>query len=549
MGSKSAERAFTNQNHTNTFRAQEVGPLGRRFFINTRLNVGWSDTDRRSVLEAPTTRILDARTSGGAQKDGGRHSRDVNFAADLDYVRGIHSVRLGTAIDANWYRSDETENYLGTYTFENIAAFDAGRPRSYTRRIGDPNVNYFNLQGAVYIQDDIRVRRSLSVTPGVRVETQTHIKGVVVGPRLGATWAPFKDGKTTLRASWGLFYDWLQTNTYEQTIRIDGFRQQEINIANPSYPEPPLTIAGVTPADRYLLDPALGHPRNSRVSGGVDYAFSQRYRVNATYRYIRGEGMFRGLNLNAPVNGLRPSPEFGNVIQVVGDGRMRQHAWNFGGQTNFPQELGRTAKRWDFRRFNFFGNYTLAWSDNNTDGPFSVPATGSLDSEWGNANSHAKHRFFGGFLTQAFRDVSLQLNVNGHLGTAYGMQTGFDDNGDLIFNDRPAGSGEEYPPDRSNLDAEHVLGVFVHVRPVDSAAPGHPVRTRSGRHAHGDDGDAARSGTLPDGAERGHLQPDEPHELHGLQRSADVALLSAANLVTDGASHSHRHEFAVLRQP
>ena len=118
---------------------------------------------------------------------------------------------------------------------------------------------------------------------------------------------------------------------------------------------------------------------------------------------------------------------------------MRQHVWNFGGQTNFPQELGRTARRWDFRRFNFFGNYNLAWSENNTDGAFSVPATGDLDLEWGNAFSHAKHRFNGGFLTQAFRDLAMQVNINGHLGTAYGIQTGVDDNGDLIFNDRPAG--------------------------------------------------------------------------------------------------------------
>ena len=52
---------------------------------------------------------------------------------------------------------------------------------------------------------------------------------------------------------------------------------------------------------------------------------------------------------------------------------------------------------------------------------------------------HAKHRFNGGFLTQAFRDLAMQVNVNGNLGTAYGIQTGYDDNGDLIFNDRPAG--------------------------------------------------------------------------------------------------------------
>jgi hypothetical protein len=33
----------------------------------------------------------------------------------------------------------------------------------------------------------------------------------------------------------------------------------------------------------------------------------------------------------------------------------------------------------------------------------------------------------------------MQVNINGNLGTAYGIQTGSDDNGDLIFNDRPVG--------------------------------------------------------------------------------------------------------------
>src|SRR5687767_9344363 len=186
-GHDEPDRAFMSENTNNTFRAQEVGPLGRRFFINTRLNVGWSDSERRSAVEKPTVRILDAHTFGGAQKTGGRHSRDVNFASDLDYVRGMHSIRVGTAIDFNSFRSDESDNYLGTYTFESIEAFDAGRPRSYTRRIGEPNVSYLNLQGTVYVQDDIRIRRNLSVTPGIRIETQNHIKGVVAGPRIGAT--------------------------------------------------------------------------------------------------------------------------------------------------------------------------------------------------------------------------------------------------------------------------------------------------------------------------------------------------------------------------
>jgi hypothetical protein len=54
-----------------------------------------------------------------------------------------------------------------------------------------------------------------------------------------------------------------------------------------------------------------------------------------------------------------------------------------------------------------------------------VPATGDLDLEWGSAPGHARHRFNGGFLSQAFRDLSMQVNLNGTLGTTYGMQTGF----------------------------------------------------------------------------------------------------------------------------
>lgn len=238
-GFNEAERAHINENHTHTFRVQEVGPLGRRFFMNTRLNVGWTDWESRSVLEARTITVLDQFSSGGAQKAGGRHSRDVNFGGDLDYVRGTHSVRAGMQIDANWFRSDDTSNYLGTYTFETLDAFNAGRPRSYTQRVGDPNISYFNLQTALYIQDDIRIRRSLTFTPGLRYERQSLFGGNGnLAPRAGLTWAPFKNGKTTLRTSWGVFYDWLQTNTYEQTLRVDGLRQRELNILNPAYPDP-----------------------------------------------------------------------------------------------------------------------------------------------------------------------------------------------------------------------------------------------------------------------------------------------------------------------
>src|SRR5262249_52968276 len=129
------ERAFSTTNHDSELRFQVVGPIGRRTFANTRLAVNWVDTAAHSALEAQTIRIADAATRGGAQRTGGRHPRDVEFGSDIDYVRGINSVRAGVLMDGGHYRADDNTNYLGTYFFTSNDAFVAGLPSTYTRRI------------------------------------------------------------------------------------------------------------------------------------------------------------------------------------------------------------------------------------------------------------------------------------------------------------------------------------------------------------------------------------------------------------------------------
>jgi hypothetical protein len=77
----------------------------------------------------------------------------------------------------------------------------------------------------------MRLRRNLTVSAGLRYEAQTHVddyNGLM--PRVGVTWAPFKSGATTLRSRWGIFHDWLQSGTYEQTLRVDGFHQREVDL-------------------------------------------------------------------------------------------------------------------------------------------------------------------------------------------------------------------------------------------------------------------------------------------------------------------------------
>jgi hypothetical protein len=128
--------------------------------------------------------------------------------------------------------------------------------------------------------------------PRQRTEpAQTHLRDVVnVGPRFGITWAPFKSGKTTIRSSWGIFYDWLSSGTYEQTLRVDGLHQQELIVANPSYPDPG-SMGVIPPLNKYLLGDDLRMAENMRVSAGIDQQIAKNVRIGATYSDIRGKGL------------------------------------------------------------------------------------------------------------------------------------------------------------------------------------------------------------------------------------------------------------------
>jgi hypothetical protein len=440
------ERAYESESANYNVRAQHVGPLGRRFFVNSRVQLGWVDSETRSVVEAPTIRVIDAFTSGGAQQSGGTKTRRINLASDLDYARGRHSVRTGILLDGGWFHSNAFSNYLGTYTFESLEAFEQNRPRSYTRRIGDPTIDYFNLQGGIYVQDDIRVRPNLSLSPGVRVELQTHVADFDnIGPRFGATWSPGTGGRTTLRASAGIFYDWLGTGTYEQTLRVDGFRQRELNIANPTFPE--AGDDGVLPlVNRYLLGD-LDLPRQIRFSGGAERGLTRTSRLGVTWAHMRGTSLRRGENLNAPDGGVRPDPQFANVIRVVSDAQSRLDTINIFFNTSFarppapgaPPFQAASTRRFDWRRGSFTGQYISNWSRNNTDGDFWVSPTGNLDQEWGVAPGEIRHRVIMQLTSQFVRNLTTSWNLQMSSGAPYTLQTGLDDNGDLIFNDRPEG--------------------------------------------------------------------------------------------------------------
>jgi hypothetical protein len=377
--------------------------------------------------------VLDAFNTGGAQVAGGRDALDFEIASDIDYVKGRHSARAGLLVETGHYRSDDVRNATGTFTFASLDDYEANRPTTFTQRTGDPLVEYSHTQFGWYMQDDIRVARSVSLSVGLRHELQSHTDDYWnFAPRLGATWSPRKSGTTTLRGGVGVFYDWYEAQVYEQTLRVDGTRQSDLVVQSPGFPDP---LEGgnavVLPSGRLVQADDLNLPTIVRSNVGVEQMLGKYARANVMYSYGTGSQLFRGRNLNAPLpDGTRPDPASGNVTQVESTARSENHMVHAGFNMNLP-----------WHRTFLFLNYTFAHMRNDTDGPFALPADNyNLTAEWGPAAADIPHRLTGMLNMDLWKGFKLASNFYASSGTPYNITTGYDDNGDTGSNDRPAGT-------------------------------------------------------------------------------------------------------------
>ena len=62
---------------------------------------------------------------------------------ELEFTVGrLHQITAGLSVARCDFHGDEGSNASGTYTFASLAAFEAGRPATFTQRVGDPTYRY-----------------------------------------------------------------------------------------------------------------------------------------------------------------------------------------------------------------------------------------------------------------------------------------------------------------------------------------------------------------------------------------------------------------------
>jgi hypothetical protein len=166
------------------------------------------------------------------------------FSDDLSYTHGRHSFKFGG--DYRFYHlpTIRPQSPYGYYQFNSLVNFLTAKPSSVEMTLPSSTLgrNWRQSMMTAYVQDDIRLRRRLTLNLGVRYERENvpeeahglsanlrdpvHDKQATIGPmysnptnlgfapRLGLAWDPFGDGRTSVRAGFGLYYDPLWSDFY-----------------------------------------------------------------------------------------------------------------------------------------------------------------------------------------------------------------------------------------------------------------------------------------------------------------------------------------------
>jgi hypothetical protein len=424
------DRAFSTSTVEHILRLSDTGLLTSHSVNEFRLQETFQKIESSSATQAPAVIVSGAFSSGGAGVQSGRHTNDLEIADNVDFVAGRHSLRTGILSDIYTYHTRDLQNTLGTFLFPSLAAFIQGLPSTFSERVGAPDVRFNQFDFGWYLQDDIRLRKNYSLSVGLRHEFQSNVGGYAnFAPRIAFAWSPVQT--TVIRAGAGIFYAWVGADTFDQAVRDDGFHMHDLLVLRPGFPNP---FAGglvdPLPPGRTLFDPRLRIPYVEQASLGIQQQMRFGLKLNVNYHFARTVHMLRGHDINAPPpGGTAPDPLAGIVNQIESTGISTFH-------------LVTVSAAQFSRRYGLVATYSWSKATDDNDGPFSLPTNNfNLGADRGPASTDIRHRFYCSFTLNMPKGLAIGNFFRASSAPPYNITTGFDNNQDFVFNDRPAGVG------------------------------------------------------------------------------------------------------------
>ena len=441
--SRQSHRQIFTLNETRVFNSQIVNEA--RFGFN-RIHILFSPNAKLNPLDfnirngvTEAIGLPQISVGGGGINMGGpagfpQGRSDTTFVGSdtLSYLHGNHSFKFGGELRR--FYNNNTARDTGTFTFSNTAAFLLGNANGFTVTLGD--VSPAIAQGALglFAQDNYKVRPNLTLELGLRwdwlmspTERYDRFSSYVLDanslvqvnhglapiyhtnwnnfqPRIGFAWDPFKDGKTSVRAAYGILADQPVTNLVIP------------NGSNPPFATTvalPITIptTKLTNAIAVAIPGATVSPSSADVN--FDNAYVQSWNLNiqrevkpgfaVTAGYFASKGthlrISRNLNqtfLNAALNPVRPFPAL-SLSSPIMPGVPLQNITNREGSTNSSYNaLWVTATKRLSHGIQFNASYTFSKSidvNSQSSQGVTVQDSNNLRGDRGLSDFDARHRF------------------------------------------------------------------------------------------------------------------------------------------------------------
>ncbi|MBI4483900.1 MAG: TonB-dependent receptor [Acidobacteria bacterium] len=343
---------------------------------------------------------------------------------NVNVTRARHSVRFGFNVDRMQYNQSSDRQANGAMAFGSIADFLTNRPRDFSGRLPGADLvrGWRQTLAGFYVQDDLTVRRGLTMNLGLRYEFATVIDevqekianlrnpltdtGTTVGrpfyknpslrdfaPRIGLAWDPTGSGKMAIRLGYGIFYDQLLvTNIITAGVRnLPFFAIGNVNLAPGDFP-----LGGFEKIKNIRLD--FSRARTERTEFEPSSSYRQQWNLNiqrelpwnsvATVAYAgsRGTHLSRhasDFNLAIPTTrdgklffppGLpKRNPALGSIQGKIWDGNSFYHSlqmgwnkrWNRGFQAQVAYTISKSVDDFSgvFNTLDSGNTFTTPWPD------------------------------------------------------------------------------------------------------------------------------------------------------------------------------------------
>jgi Carboxypeptidase regulatory-like domain/TonB dependent receptor len=316
-----------------------------------------------------------------------RTEQRYQFTDNFSLTRGRHGMKFGVDFNYIPITATFTVNYGGVYDFgglsasqvipsavfnslppslqqlipglSGIQAYGLGVPQTFIQGIGNPNDTLSNKPLGVYFQDSWRASPNLTLNLGVRYDvefppqlatpnplalTAYNALGLQKGiqtdtnniqPRIGLAWDPKGNGKSVLRASYGMFYDHPLLGLYFLGDASDGSKSGQ------------LLFAGGSPCD---TNPANSSPLNLNATNIFQGIQTLPTCIppffSGNLGYLPNQQQFQALNFPQSVfsnqNYLNPASPFPLAFQPFGYPQAKNFVYAYSEQANltFEQDLG-----------------------------------------------------------------------------------------------------------------------------------------------------------------------------------------------------------------